>query len=80
MRTGLSSPALTVLCTLAVTVSCSCCFSVKAVYDVTLNFKDKENPTLLGIINGKKYKADMSVRSVPHVCKCPLQMGLKMAA
>ena len=38
--------------------------SVKAVYDVTLNFKDKENPTLLGIINGKKYRADMSVRLV----------------
>lgn len=40
------------------------CFPVKAVYDVTLNFKDKENPTLLGVINGKKYKADMRVRRV----------------
>ncbi|XP_066517229.1 1-acyl-sn-glycerol-3-phosphate acyltransferase gamma [Hoplias malabaricus] len=39
--------------------------TVKAVYDVTLNFKDKENPTLLGIINGKKYRADMSVRRFP---------------
>lgn len=39
-------------------------FSVQAVYDVTLNFKDKETPTLLGIINGKKYKADMRVRWV----------------
>ncbi|KAK3510635.1 hypothetical protein QTP70_011900 [Hemibagrus guttatus] len=36
--------------------------TVNAVYDVTLNFKDKENPTLLGIINGKKYRADMRVR------------------
>ncbi|GAA6095378.1 1-acyl-sn-glycerol-3-phosphate acyltransferase gamma, partial [Tachysurus ichikawai] len=36
--------------------------TIKAVYDVTLNFKDKENPTLLGIINGKKYRADMKVR------------------
>lgn len=33
-------------------------------YDVTLNFKDNQTPTLLGIVNGKKYKADMSVRSV----------------
>lgn len=33
-------------------------------YDVTLNFQDKQTPTLLGIVNGKKYKADMSVRSV----------------
>ncbi|MCI4393750.1 hypothetical protein PGIGA_G00161100 [Pangasianodon gigas] len=39
--------------------------TVKAVYDVTLNFKDKENPTLLGIINGKKYRADMRVRRFP---------------
>lgn len=37
-------------------------FAVKAVYDVTLNFKDKQTPTLLGIVNGKKYKADLSVR------------------
>lgn len=40
------------------------CFTVKAVYDVTLNFQDNQTPTLLGIVNGKKYKADMSVRSV----------------
>nr|ADO27983.1 1-acyl-sn-glycerol-3-phosphate acyltransferase gamma [Ictalurus furcatus] len=39
--------------------------TVTAVYDVTLNFKDKENPTLLGIINGKKYRADMRVRRFP---------------
>ncbi|MCJ8747964.1 hypothetical protein PDJAM_G00159530 [Pangasius djambal] len=39
--------------------------TVKAVYDVTLNFKDKETPTLLGIINGKKYRADMRVRRFP---------------
>ncbi|KAJ8350902.1 hypothetical protein SKAU_G00260320 [Synaphobranchus kaupii] len=36
--------------------------TVTAVYDVTLNFKDKKIPTLLGIISGKKYKADMSIR------------------
>ncbi|KAF7216135.1 1-acyl-sn-glycerol-3-phosphate acyltransferase gamma [Nothobranchius furzeri] len=36
--------------------------TVTAVYDVTLNFKDKQTPTLLGIINGKKYKADMCVK------------------
>lgn len=36
--------------------------AVKAVYDVTLNFQDKQTPTLLGIVNGKKYKADLSVR------------------
>lgn len=36
--------------------------TVTAVYDVTLNFKDNQTPTLLGIVNGKKYKADMSVR------------------
>lgn len=40
----------------------SLCFTVKAVYDVTLNFKDNQTPTLLGIVNGKNYKADMSVR------------------
>ncbi|XP_036396969.1 1-acyl-sn-glycerol-3-phosphate acyltransferase gamma-like [Megalops cyprinoides] len=39
--------------------------TVKAVYDVTLNFKDEKNPTLLGIISGKKYMADMSVRRFP---------------
>lgn len=40
------------------------CLTVTAVYDVTLNFKDNQTPTLLGIVNGKKYKADMSVRRV----------------
>lgn len=40
----------------------SLCLTVTAVYDVTLNFKDNQTPTLLGIVNGKKYKADMSVR------------------
>ncbi|KAA8588313.1 hypothetical protein FQN60_001507 [Etheostoma spectabile] len=35
--------------------------TVTAVYDVTLNFKDNQTPTLLGIVNGKKYKADLSV-------------------
>lgn len=40
------------------------CLTVTAVYDVTLNFKDNQTPTLLGIVNGKKYKADMCVRWV----------------
>uniref|UniRef100_A0A8C6TXN2 1-acylglycerol-3-phosphate O-acyltransferase 3 n=1 Tax=Neogobius melanostomus TaxID=47308 RepID=A0A8C6TXN2_9GOBI len=39
--------------------------TVSAVYDVTLNFKDNQTPTLLGIVKGKKYKADMSVRRFP---------------
>uniref|UniRef100_A0A8D0AS07 1-acylglycerol-3-phosphate O-acyltransferase 3 n=1 Tax=Sander lucioperca TaxID=283035 RepID=A0A8D0AS07_SANLU len=39
--------------------------TVSAVYDVTLNFKDNQTPTLLGIVNGKKYKADLSVRRFP---------------
>lgn len=34
---------------------------------MTLNFKDNQTPTLLGIVNGKKYKADMSVRWVPPI-------------
>jgi lysophosphatidic acid acyltransferase/lysophosphatidylinositol acyltransferase len=37
-------------------------FSVSAVYDVTLNFRDKEVPTLLGIVSGKKYMADMNIK------------------
>lgn len=36
--------------------------TVGAVYDVTLNFRDKQNPTLLSILYGKKYYADMCVR------------------
>ncbi|KAI1885448.1 hypothetical protein AGOR_G00220310 [Albula goreensis] len=39
--------------------------TVTAVYDVTLNFKDKKNPTLLGIISAQKYRADMHVRRFP---------------
>ncbi|XP_054869032.1 1-acyl-sn-glycerol-3-phosphate acyltransferase gamma-like [Amphiprion ocellaris] len=39
--------------------------TVTAVYDVTLNFKDNQTPTLLGIVNGKKYKANLSVRRFP---------------
>lgn len=40
------------------------CFSssVAAVYDVTLNFRGNKNPSLLGILYGKKYEADMCVR------------------
>lgn len=43
---------------------CLSLFLVSAVYDVTLNFKDHQVPTLLGIINGKKYLADMRIRWV----------------
>nr|XP_020733593.1 1-acyl-sn-glycerol-3-phosphate acyltransferase delta [Odocoileus virginianus texanus] len=35
---------------------------VSAVYDCTLNFRNNENPTLLGVLNGKKYHADLYVR------------------
>ncbi|XP_078503059.1 1-acyl-sn-glycerol-3-phosphate acyltransferase delta isoform X2 [Lissotriton helveticus] len=38
---------------------------VAAVYDSTLNFRNNENPTLLGILNGKKYHADLYVRRIP---------------
>ncbi|XP_070589914.1 1-acyl-sn-glycerol-3-phosphate acyltransferase delta isoform X1 [Erythrolamprus reginae] len=38
---------------------------VSAVYDVTLNFRNNENPTLLGILHGKKYHADLCVRRIP---------------
>ncbi|ELW63277.1 1-acyl-sn-glycerol-3-phosphate acyltransferase delta [Tupaia chinensis] len=38
---------------------------VSAVYDCTLNFRNNENPTLLGVLNGKKYHADMYVRRIP---------------
>nr|XP_048307285.1 1-acyl-sn-glycerol-3-phosphate acyltransferase gamma isoform X5 [Myodes glareolus] len=33
-----------------------------AIYDVTLNFRNSKNPSLLGILYGKKYEADMCVR------------------
>ncbi|MEQ2159379.1 1-acyl-sn-glycerol-3-phosphate acyltransferase delta [Goodea atripinnis] len=36
-----------------------------AVYDSTLNFRNNEVPTLLGILNGKKYHADLYVRRIP---------------
>nr|XP_046175105.1 1-acyl-sn-glycerol-3-phosphate acyltransferase gamma-like [Oncorhynchus gorbuscha]XP_046175106.1 1-acyl-sn-glycerol-3-phosphate acyltransferase gamma-like [Oncorhynchus gorbuscha]XP_046175107.1 1-acyl-sn-glycerol-3-phosphate acyltransferase gamma-like [Oncorhynchus gorbuscha]XP_046175109.1 1-acyl-sn-glycerol-3-phosphate acyltransferase gamma-like [Oncorhynchus gorbuscha]XP_046175110.1 1-acyl-sn-glycerol-3-phosphate acyltransferase gamma-like [Oncorhynchus gorbuscha]XP_046175111.1 1-acyl-sn- len=39
--------------------------TVSAVYDVTLNFRDKEVPTLLGIVSGKKYMADMNIKRYP---------------
>lgn len=58
----------TFVCSYSITSECICSVSpVKAVYDVTLNFKDKQNPTLLGIVNGKKYKADMSIRWVTEL-------------
>ncbi|KFW10844.1 1-acyl-sn-glycerol-3-phosphate acyltransferase delta, partial [Fulmarus glacialis] len=37
---------------------------VSAIYDSTLNFRNNENPTLLGVLNGKKYHADLYVRQV----------------
>ncbi|KAJ8248281.1 hypothetical protein GJAV_G00240320 [Gymnothorax javanicus] len=39
--------------------------AVTAVYDSTLNFRDDESPTLLGLLNGKKYHADLYVRRIP---------------
>ncbi|CAB1328036.1 unnamed protein product [Coregonus sp. 'balchen'] len=39
--------------------------TVSAVYDVTLNFRDKKVPTLLGIVSGKKYMADMNIKRYP---------------
>lgn len=41
---------------------CFIFFIVSAVYDCTLNFRNNENPTLLGVLNGKKYHADLYVR------------------
>ncbi|XP_009582701.1 PREDICTED: 1-acyl-sn-glycerol-3-phosphate acyltransferase delta-like, partial [Fulmarus glacialis] len=38
---------------------------VSAIYDSTLNFRNNENPTLLGVLNGKKYHADLYVRRIP---------------
>ncbi|XP_057703448.1 1-acyl-sn-glycerol-3-phosphate acyltransferase delta isoform X4 [Corythoichthys intestinalis] len=35
--------------------------TVKAVYDSTLNFRNNETPTLLGILSGRKYHADLYV-------------------
>uniref|UniRef100_UPI0037E8F5F1 1-acyl-sn-glycerol-3-phosphate acyltransferase delta n=1 Tax=Semicossyphus pulcher TaxID=241346 RepID=UPI0037E8F5F1 len=39
--------------------------TVAAVYDSTLNFRDNETPTLLGLLYGKKYHADLYVRRIP---------------
>ncbi|XP_055025500.2 1-acyl-sn-glycerol-3-phosphate acyltransferase delta [Misgurnus anguillicaudatus] len=39
--------------------------TVTAVYDSTLNFRNNEMPTLLGMLNGKKYHADLYVRRIP---------------
>ncbi|XP_068183203.1 1-acyl-sn-glycerol-3-phosphate acyltransferase delta isoform X2 [Antennarius striatus] len=38
---------------------------VAAIYDTTLNFRDNETPSLLGVLNGKKYQADLYVRRIP---------------
>ncbi|KAL2083023.1 hypothetical protein ACEWY4_020796 [Coilia grayii] len=39
--------------------------TVTAVYDSTLNFRNKETPTLRGVLSGKKYHADLYVRRIP---------------
>lgn len=39
--------------------------NASAVYDSTLNFRNNEQPTLLGLMNGKKYHADLYVRRIP---------------
>lgn len=39
--------------------------TVAAVYDSTLNFRNNENPTFLGLLNGRKYHADLYVRRIP---------------
>ncbi|KAK1344280.1 hypothetical protein QTO34_014845 [Cnephaeus nilssonii] len=39
--------------------------TVAAIYDVTLNFRGNKNPSLLGILYGKKYEADMCLRRFP---------------
>ncbi|XP_030628557.1 1-acyl-sn-glycerol-3-phosphate acyltransferase delta [Chanos chanos] len=39
--------------------------AVTAVYDSTLNFRNNETPTLLGVLNGRKYHADLYVRRIP---------------
>ncbi|KAM9317503.1 1-acyl-sn-glycerol-3-phosphate acyltransferase gamma isoform 2-T2 [Gastrophryne carolinensis] len=39
--------------------------TVSAVYDVTLNFRGHKNPSLLGVLYGKQYEADMCVRRFP---------------
>ncbi|XP_029926033.1 1-acyl-sn-glycerol-3-phosphate acyltransferase delta isoform X2 [Myripristis murdjan] len=36
-----------------------------AIYDSTLNFRNNECPTLLGVLSGKKYHADLYVRRIP---------------
>lgn len=39
--------------------------SAAAVYDSMLSFRDNETPTLLGVLRGKKYHADLYVRRIP---------------
>ncbi|KAM6956650.1 1-acyl-sn-glycerol-3-phosphate acyltransferase gamma [Aplochiton taeniatus] len=39
--------------------------TVTAVYDVTLSFRDQQIPSMLDLIKGRKYYADMSLRRFP---------------
>ncbi|CAL8359648.1 unnamed protein product [Boreogadus saida] len=39
--------------------------SVAAVYDLTLNFRNNETPSLLGLLRGKKYHPALYVRRIP---------------
>lgn len=47
---------------------CCVCCAAAAVYDSTLNFRNNETPTLLGILHGKKYHADLYVRYKDVFC------------
>lgn len=48
---------------------CALSSAAAAVYDSTLNFRNNETPTLLGILNGKKYHADLYVRYKEMFCR-----------
>ncbi|XP_032829263.2 1-acyl-sn-glycerol-3-phosphate acyltransferase delta [Petromyzon marinus] len=39
--------------------------TVPAIYDCTLNFRGHTKPSLLGVVYGRTYKADMCVRRIP---------------
>lgn len=44
------------------TAKCHASRAAAAVYDSNLNFRNNQAPTLLDILNGKKYHADLYVR------------------